>query len=359
MKIALIAPLNFAITDKFIGGMENFIYKYALNLKSAGHEVTVFAPGGSKIPRIKIIECGEKGTYEDDDNSREFGQNAVRMGSVRSFRLMKDLKLKINDYDIFHFHPHNFLLLAMQDDDFAKKSVATIHVPIDSNIIKFTKEALNNDLEKLNLIMISDYQRQRAEASNIPVVDRVYNGIDLKDFEFSAQTKGYLGWLGRISPEKGLDVALQMAKEHNWKFKFCGSAFSNEYFKERIEPFIGDSIEYQGEAFGAEKSQFYGGCEVFLVPIQWDEPFGLTIIEAMACGTPVVAFNRGAMSELIIDGVNGYLIKPGDTKGFAEAVLKAKSLDRQKCREHVEKYFTIERMTQDYIKIYQKLLGDK
>jgi glycosyltransferase involved in cell wall biosynthesis len=112
-----------------------------------------------------------------------------------------------------------------------------------------------------------------------------------------------------------------------------------------------------GEIFGKDKDKFYGNCQVFLAPIQWDEPFGLTIIEAMACGTPVVAFNRGAMPELIVDGVTGYLVEPGDNDGYVKAVEKARLLDRKKCREHIERNFSIKKMVSEYLKLYQKIIN--
>ncbi|TAN39930.1 MAG: glycosyltransferase, partial [Nitrospirae bacterium] len=211
----------------------------------------------------------------------------------------------------------------------------------------------------LKFIALSDFQIKKSKELkiNLNFIAKIYNGINLNDFSFYSKGKGYVGWLGRISPEKGIAVALKMAKKYKWNFQFAGTKHSKQYFIDEVRPYINNNIKYVGPVYEKEKQTFYGGCDVFVVPIQWDEPFGLTIIEAMACGVPVVAFNRGAMKELIVEGKTGYVVDADDEKGFAQAVEKAKKLNREECRRHVEKNFTIEKMTANYLGIYQKTLN--
>lgn len=354
MKIALIAPISFPISKTFAGGIESFLYKFSQKLLQNGHEVTLFASGDSNVPKVKIIPVCANALRLHDDGSIVFLDHSIKDEMAYTYKLMSNINAEKYDFDIYHFHGYIFLLMAMQNPELVKKALTTIHLPMDSKFITSSREAMGEKIKEINCITISDFQKQQNEY--LRIIGRVYNGIDLREFDFRKKSNGYVGWLGRISPEKGVHLAVKMADEHGWDFKIAGKKSVLEYFDGQVRAFLNNKIKYCGELFDKSKSDFYGGCDVFVAPIQWDEPFGLTIVEAMACGTPVVAFNRGSMSELIVDGVTGYLIKPGDLKGFAEAVEKAKLLDRRKCREHVEKNFTLDKMTDEYISIYKKII---
>lgn len=356
MKIAIIASLDFPINEHFAGGLENFIFNLSKTLVEKGQDVTVFCCGGSNIPGVKteiIIEEGAKvrlsQNLEQEEESRKIAYSANK-------KMMSDLVKGKYNFDVYHINSTHYLTVANQDENFAKHSLVTLHLPVTSMIVEESKKTLGNKIKMINYIAISDFQKMQAPELNF--FGRVYNGIDINEFTFQDKGKGCIGWLGRISPDKGIDLAIQMAIENKWSFSFAGKQHYKVFFDEKIKPFISNNVEYLGEIFGKEKSDFYGSCAVFVAPIQWDEPFGLTIVESMACGTPVVAFNRGAMSELIIDGVTGYLVEPGDNAGFALAVEKAKLLDRKKCREHVENNFSIEKMVGEYLALYQKIIKD-
>lgn len=362
MKIALIAPVNFPISRDSSGGMESFIFELSKGLSELGQDVTLFAPGGSTVPGVKIISTCDKGVQLDDDFSLACKGEYIKAEMVYNFRLMrKILSGECMDYDVYHINTYNIMPIAMQvlDNKLYQKCVSTIHTAISGIFIRNCRETLGEDTSKINFINISDFQANGAKKLKLNCLTRIYNGIKLEDFEFNPNPEGYIGWLGRIVFDKGIGVAVEIASKNDWVFKFAGPIQDKSYFDEKVKSYLSNKIKYVNEVFGTDKSDFYKKCAVFVAPIQWDEPFGLTIIEAMACGTPVVAFNRGAMSELIIDGVTGYLVEPGDNEGFAKAVEKARLLDRKKCREHVEKYFTIERMIQEYIDAYKKLLGAK
>lgn len=358
LKIAIICPLSFPINKNFAGGLESFLYFFSQELIKQGHRLTLFASGDSKIPGVKIIPICKQGLKIGDDSSRSFLIESIKNDMALNFKLMKDLLNQINNFDVFHFNSNNFLLLALQNKSLIKKSVSTLHVPIDSSIIKNLQLALNmGELTKINFVTISDFQRKQGKKINLNIIDRVHNGIPIQEFGFQKNSNRYVGWLGRIYPGKGLDIAVKIAHKNNWHFRFAGPIHLQEYYDDKIKPYLSKNIEYLGPIFGQKKSKFYGGCDVFLAPIEWDEPFGLTIIEAMACGVPVVAFNRGAMKELIVEGKTGYIVKADDEKGFTNAVERAKKLSREECRQHVEKNFTLERMTKNYIEVYKKLIG--
>jgi glycosyltransferase involved in cell wall biosynthesis len=359
MKIALIAPVNFPISRGSSGGLESFIFELSKGLVELDQDVTLFAPGGSAVPGVKIIPICERGVQVDDDFSLAYTREYIKAEMVYNFRLMrKILSGQGMDYDVYHINTYNIMPIAMQvlDDQLYRKCVSTIHTAISGIFIRNCREILEEDISKINFINISDFQAKGAKNLNINCSARIYNGIKLEDFEFDPNPDGYIGWLGRIVFDKGIGVAAKIASKNNWDFKFAGPIQDKSYFDKQVKPYLSNNINYVNEVFGKDKSDFYKKCAVFVAPIQWDEPFGLTIIEAMACGTPVVAFNRGAMSELIIDGVTGYLVEPGDDEGFAKAVEKAKLLDRKKCREHVEKYFTLNRMCGEYLEVYKSLL---
>ncbi|MFA7663030.1 MAG: glycosyltransferase family 4 protein [Patescibacteria group bacterium] len=356
MKIALIAPLSFPINESFAGGLESFIFSLATEQVKQGHEVTLFASANSNIPGVKLYPVSDQGLLEQDDGSLKFATNAVYANMAFTFKEMLKINFLCDQFDVIHFNSYNFLNLVMQSAQLSKKSVATFHLPVDASFIIHSKMILESEIDNINFVAISDFQKERMQG--VKVVKRIHNGIDLKSFALNEKPTEKIGWLGRISPDKGIDLAIQMAIENKWSLSFAGKQHYKIFFDEKIKPFISNNIEYLGEIFGKEKSDFYGSCAVFVAPIQWDEPFGLTIIEAMACGTPVVAFKRGAMSELIVDGVTGYLVEPGDNVGFVEAVEKAKKLDRKKCRQHVENNFSIEKMVAEYLALYQTIIKE-
>jgi glycosyltransferase involved in cell wall biosynthesis len=196
----------------------------------------------------------------------------------------------------------------------------------------------------------------------------VYNGVSIKDFTFNPTIDSQkIVWIGRFSPVKGVDTAMSIANKLKMDLVLAGQAKETDYFTKTIMPAVKKSkyIDFIGPVAGAKRSRTLGDAKLFINPIQWEEPFGLVVPEANACGTPVVAYARGAMPELIEDGVNGFLVKPGDENGMIKAVKKIYDMPaeeykamRQRCREHVEKNFTVEKMVDGYEKVYEKVIKD-
>ena len=181
----------------------------------------------------------------------------------------------------------------------------------------------------------------------------------MNNLKFCANPSGDLLSLGRINPNKGTDVAISAALKAGRKIDVWGDHQNDEYWKTKVLPKIDNvNVKYRGHCDYRKVGLVYGQVRALLAPINWEEPFGLVVIESMACGTPVIAYGRGSMPELIVDGVTGFVIRPEDEQGLVKAIKKIDQIDRRKCREHVEKNFTTERMVNDYEKLFEKLITE-
>lgn len=261
-------------------------------------------------------------------------------------------------------------------------TVYTLHdpMPISQDTIEYHRL---KRFSHHNYVSISNYQR-----NNFPInfVSTVYHGLDLSDFEFGEGKGGYFVHFGRIMEDKGTHIAIEAAEKSNVKLKIASSKnlanVSEDYYETKIKPkFNGNNIVDAGYVEGKAKSDYIKDAAAFIFPLLWDEPFGLVIVEAMACGTPVVAYNRGSVSELVRDGVTGFIVDPDDqqidnsqltidrqgewiikkkgVEGLVEAVKRIGEIDRLACRKHVEENFTGEQMVNNYEKVYKQVLQAK
>ncbi len=233
-------------------------------------------------------------------------------------------------------------------------SLFTIHDPLD--LTPQLQQQLNSHRAK-NFISISYNQRRANPCLNF--VANIYNGINLQKFHFNKTGGKNLIHFGRLLPKKGVHLALRAAKQSGHKILLVGNAYGqkipNSYFNQKIAPYLGREAKYAGYIGDPQKrSRFLGQGKAFLFPCSWEEPFGLAVIEALACGTPVIAFGRGAIPEIMVDGETGFIVK--NVPEMARAIKKIDQIDRAKCRRHVEKHFSIQRMAKDYEKVYQKLI---
>ncbi|NOQ68415.1 glycosyltransferase [Patescibacteria group bacterium] len=189
-------------------------------------------------------------------------------------------------------------------------------------------------------------------------VATVYNGLDIKRFEFKKKHKNYLAFLGRFSFEKGVDTAVKVAAKSGEKIKIAGNIWGNGFYNEKVEPHLKKGeIENVGLLGKDKLSDFLGGAKALLFPIRWEEPFGLVMIEAMACGVPVIAFNRGSVSEVVKHGKTGFIVE--NEEEMIEAIKNIDKIDREECRKHVEENFTVEKMVDGYENAYRKILNKK
>lgn len=340
MKIAQIAPLWETVPPPAYGGIELVVSLLTEELVRRGHEVTLFASGDSittaqlesvhpQALRLdsKIKECG---IYEMLSVSQAYG--------------------KAKEFDIIHSHVGCGALSYAPLVE--TPTVHTLH-----GIFTPDNEKMFTYAQKQPFVSISDSQREPRLGLNY--VGTVYNGIDASTYEFysTPDNPPYLAFLGRISPEKGVHLAIEIAKKSGWHLKIAGKVdpVDREYFAQEIKPLIdGTQIEFLGEANHQQKSVLMGGAVATLFPITWREPFGLVMIESMATGTPVIAMNLGSVSEIVAHGKSGFLCSSVDE--CVAAIDAAKQLDRRACRDHVLMNFTAQRMTDSYESLYQQLL---
>jgi len=338
MRIAQVAPLFESIPPQLYGGSERVVHYLTEELVRQGHEVTLFASGDS-ITSARLIACCPRALRLDADCTDPLAHHFVMLSKVfKSF----------DRFDVFHFHLHywHFPLSRLA----GITNVTTLHGRLDIPDLA----PLSREYAEMPLVSISNSQRRPLPWLNWQAT--VYHGLPPDLLSFREGAGGYLAFLGRISPEKRVDRAIEVAKRVGMQLKIAAKVdkVDQEYF-EGIRPLLKHPlVEFLGEIRQSEKEDFLGDAYALLFPIDWEEPFGLVMIEAMACGTPVIAYNRGSVPELVQDGITGFVVN--DEEGAARAVEKVSTLDRRKCRQSFEERFTATRMARDYISLYKRLL---
>jgi len=342
MRIAQVAPLWFEVPPQTYGGSTLIASLVTEELVKRGHEVTLFATADSKT-KAKLIPIWPTGVYKDVGVWYTYAVFAL---------LCKELLERQDEFDIIHDHWE--YSTAPFSKFFRPPIVSTIHSPLtEENTIIYKK------FPNVHYVAISDNQKK--SAPGLHIAKRIYNGIDIARYRFNARPKDYLLWLSLIAPDKGLSDAIEIAKLAGEKLVIAGPIFprSADYFEYRIKPLIdGKQIQFVGVADFKKKVRLLREAKGLLFPIfQRQEPFGLVVIEAMACGTPVIAARSGAMPELIKDGETGFLV---DTKEEAVRALKnLHAISRQRCREHVVENFSMQTMVDNYEQLYKKILHQK
>jgi glycosyltransferase involved in cell wall biosynthesis len=340
MKIAQIAPLMESVPPRLYGGTERIVSYVTDELVRLGHDVTLFASGDS-VSRANLVRCVPQ-ALRLDANVRDV---------IPYYMLMLDRVRELaDDFDILHFHIDQFHFPLFRP--ISQRTVTTLHGRQDLHDLK----PLYIGFSDMPLVSISNDQRRPVINSNF--VATVYHGIPANLHKPTYNPRGgYLVFLGRISPEKRPDRAIQIARTLGIPLKIAAKVdkVDEAYFRERIAPLLDQpGVEYIGEINEREKAEFLGQALALLFPIDWPEPFGLSIIEAMACGTPVLAFRCGAVAEIIDQGVTGAIV---DTVEEAVRVLpKLFALDRRAVRRRFDERFTATRMAKDYVQVYRSLL---
>lgn len=326
-------------------------------LVGKGHEVTFFAPEGSSLDKISVQTAGLRPLAGDNDSFQALLRNLELQ--VHFVPGLWDMKLskamfeqaEAGTFDMLYFHhPEVFFPFA---SDYPKVPIAcNLHDPISDWLIE-TQQLYNSPNQ--HFISISDNQRKPAPDLNW--LATIHHGVDTDEFPFSEQAGDYLMYAGRIVPEKGVKEAVEIARKANEKLLIAGPIYptTQKYFNRHIKPYLNDKIKYIGYVERHNLHQYYKKAKAFLAPLKWEEPFGLTIIEAMACGTPVVALRRGSIPEIVAHGKTGFIVD-----SVNEMVLALKdigSIKRQDCRQHICDNFTISHMVDNYEKAFKKLLA--
>jgi len=342
MKIAQVAPLYESVPPRCYGGTERVVSYLTEELVRKGHEITLFASGDS-VTSAKLVPCCPRSLRRDDDCVDPL---------VYHFLQLEEVYSDAESFDIIHFH--NDYLHFPVSKRLMMPNVTTLHGRLDLRDLGL----LYKRFHQMPLVSISNSQRQPLAFANWQAT--VYHGLPDDLFDLRQSSGDHLAFLGRISPEKGVDRAIEIAKRVQMPLKIAAKIdkTDREYFERVIKPLLNDPlIEFVGEIDQDEKRDFLGSAYALLFPVDWPEPFGLVMIEAMACGTPIIAYRKGSVPEVMKDTLTGFIVD--DVESAVEAVEHVANLDRRKCREVFEHQFSAARMAEDYLAVYSKILASR
>jgi UDP-glucose:tetrahydrobiopterin glucosyltransferase len=398
MRIALLAPLVSPIAPPFLGGAQALLADLATGLAGRGHTVTLYAADGSAVSGVETPVLGidssqltparmasspgrpggrEGGAgtaglddrQDGDESEDEFAGGLVPEGSedylsdyafLRAYRAIAE---HAAEHDLVHSHAYDVPAFAYSSLQ-PLPVLHTLHLPDQDAEVRTVLSLIApvfGAASTTRLVTVSS----ACAATYQPFcrIDKViYNGVPIEQIPFASSPSrdSYLLYAGRISPEKGVEDALEIAELTGKRLMLAGGVYDQEYFQDRIEPRLRsrpDSTSYLGAITREQLWKVMGGAEALLVPSHWDEPFGLVAVEAQAAGTPVIAYARGGLCEVIADGVTGRLVNPDDTGRAAQAVTQVGSFDRTGCRAWVAERFSFDRMLDAYLAFYTGMIG--
>lgn len=340
MKIAQIAPLAERCPPALYGGTERVVSYLTEELVDQGHEVTLFASGDS-ITAAELVPCSERALRLSPDVRDHFPHLMV---------MLEEVSRRADEFDVLHFHIDLFHAPVVRA--YAERTLTTLHGRLDLPDL----QAFYRRYDQLPLVSISDAQRKPMPPVNW--MGTVYHGLPQDLLAYSPHSsEGYLAFLGRISPEKRPDRAIEIAARAGLPLKIAAKidVVDKPYWEAVIEPLVRQhpNVEYVGEIAEHQKAAFLGGARALLFPIDWCEPFGLVMIEAMACGTPVIAWNCGSVPEIIDPSLTGFVVN--DIDAALAAIQQIPALDRSRVRATFEHRFTVGRMGRDYVELYREL----
>ena len=340
MRIAQVSPLYESVPPALYGGTERVVAYLTEELVRAGHDVTLFASGDSTT-RARLVEGAPRSLRLDP---------GCRDPLPHHFRMLELVAREASEFDLIHFHV-DYLHFPLSRR-LATPHLTTLHGRLDIPDLF----PLYEEFGEIPLVSISDAQRLPIPRANWRAT--VHHGLPRDLLSLREQPGDYLAFLGRISPEKGVELAISIALAAGMKLRIAAKVddADREYFQSVVRPLLQNpGIEFVGEIREPDKNEFLGGARALLFPVDWPEPFGLVMIEAMACGTPVIARPRGSVPEVLEEGVTGFL---AETEEDAVAALaRLDRFDRRRCRSAFEARFTAERMARDYLGLYETLAG--
>jgi glycosyltransferase involved in cell wall biosynthesis len=339
MHVAMVAPPWFNIPPEAYGGVEQVVADLTQTLVARGHRVTLFGAGRDDTSATFVR------TYEEPPSERLGDPLPEVIHAAMAARLLTDM-----DVDIVHDHTLAGPLTAASR---GTPTVATMHGPMDGELADYYREFG----EHVALVAISN--AQRVQAPDLNWVGTVYNGIDVATFPFQEAKEDWVLFVGRFNPDKGPHVAIDAARAAGRRIFLAGKVnepAEEEYFEQEIRPRLGKDATYIGEIDATRKRELYPNAACLLFPVAWEEPFGMVMIEAMACGTPVVALECGSVPEVIVDGTTGVICDIAEE--LPAAIAKAQRLRPADCRSHVARHFDLANMADGYEAVYRQLMVD-
>lgn len=342
MRIAQVAPLYESVPPKYYGGTERVVSYLTEELVRMGHEVTLFASGDSVTSARLVAPC-----------RRSLRLDRQCVDQLSHHVLMLEMVLREADrFDVIHFHiDYIHFPLARRCPT---PHVTTLHGRLDIPDLL----PLYHEFHDLPMVSISNAQREPMPWVNWQAT--VYHGLPPDLYVLREEPGEYLAFVGRIAPEKRVDRAIEIARRVDMPLRIAAKVdrVDREYFEQVVRPLLSDPrVEYLGEIGEREKQEFLSRAYALLFPIDWPEPFGLVMIEAMACGTPVIAYRRGSVPEVMEEGVTGFIVE--GLEEAVQAVQRVEQLSRRRCRQVFEERFTASRMARDYLRVYQRLIKQR
>ena len=335
MRVAVLSPISWRTPPLHYGPWESVVSLLTEELVHMGLDVTLFATGDSRTSGKLVAVC-----------PHPYSEDASVDPKVAECLHISEIFERADEFDIIH---NNFDFLPLTYSGLVETPVVTtIHGFSSPKIVPVYKKYDASS----HYVAISDSDR----SAELDYIATIHHGIDVAQFPFSGAEGEYVLFFGRIHPHKGVYEAIQVAQRAGVKLVIAGIIQDQDYFASKVEPYIDDtSVVYLGSVGPDRRAEVLGNAMALLHLISFDEPFGLSLVESMACGTPVIAFGRGSMSEIIRDGDTGYIVD--DIEGAINALSAVKAIDRSACRADVEKRFTNTRMARDYVRVYQEILN--
>jgi len=339
MRIALLAPPFIPVPPTRYGGTELFLARLAEGLTALGEQVVVYANGESTVPvEVRALYPRSQWPIEGEvyDNLKDMNHASWAMRDAAA------------DCDVIHVNNVPGVIMSR----LARQPVVyTMHHPHLEGLSEVFRS-----VPEVHYVTISDFQRRQ---ERLPRIRTIHHGLDFRDYRYQEEKEDYLAFIGRIAPVKGVHLAIAAAEKAGIPLKIAGEVqpMFREYFRQEVKPHLdGTLVEYVGEADLAQKNELLGRARAMLFPIQWDEPFGLVMLEAMACGTPVLALAGGSVPEVVRDGVSGYICRSVD-----EMAERARSLalPARQVRAYAEERFSLARMVRDYLELYRQALAER
>ena len=334
MRVGMIAPISWRVPPRHYGPWERVVSILTEGLVRRGIDVTLFATADS-LTSARLVAVAAEG-YSEAPSLDAKVYEALHIAAAFE---------RAGEFDLLHNH-FDFLPLTYS---------RLVKTPVVTTIHGFSSERILPVFRAYNdighYVSISEADRH----PSLDYVATVYHGIPLGEFTLRSETGGYLLFFGRIHPEKGAREAIEVARRSGRKLVLAGIVQDEEYFREAVAPFVdGDQVRYAGSVGPEERDALLGGAFALLHLISFEEPFGLSVVEAMATGTPVIAFPRGSMPEIVVDGTTGFLVE--SVEAAEKALSRIPEIDRHACRAHVERRFSAERMVDDYIRVYREIV---
>lgn len=362
MKILIVSLLKRKVTPVMTASRPRIIYEIASGLVSKGHDVTILGTGDSEVPGVEIISIIPKAFIDLPPFENPFYAETAYL-----VQLAKKIEEIASDFDIIHNHTYPEFINLLIADKTKTPMITTVHGQATSEFDETLSLFPNTTL--ISLSKAHERLFKKAKFEKI-----IYNGVDTDLYAFSDKNRKYLLWLGRLSKAKnkdgsfmdpkGIKWAIELARQTGERLLLSGNVEDMEFYNKDVKPYLNDKIQWVGPVSSEqaltreEVVSLMQGAKAFLMTINWEEPFGLVMTESMSCGTPVIGFNRGSVSEVVVDGKTGLIVDPQEgVEGLKKALERLPAIKFQDCREHVVNNFSLEKMVEGYEKIYGEILG--